>query len=53
LQSIALRANTVPPGHQIYGAAYFDRLGRHTKETLLTVMVGSESFQFPFSWEKK
>jgi hypothetical protein len=53
LQSIALRANTVSPAHQIYGAVYFDRLGRHSKETLLTVTVGSESFRFPVSWERK
>jgi hypothetical protein len=53
LQSIAWRPNTVSPAHQIYGVAYFDRLGKHAKQTLLTVTVESESFRFPFSWGRK
>ena len=46
LQSVALRANTVFPAHQIQGAVYFDRDRKHAK--VLTFTLGSETFQF--SW---
>jgi hypothetical protein len=44
LQSIALRANTVFPAHQIQGAVYFDRERKYAK--VLTITLGSETFQF-------
>jgi hypothetical protein len=51
IQSVALRANTVFPGKNIYGAVYFDH-GK-AKQMVLTVVVDSESFEFPFTWEKR
>jgi hypothetical protein len=49
LQSIALRPNTVFPANQIYGATYFDRESKHATGEVLTVTVGTEIFQFPFT----
>ena len=51
IQSVALRANTVFPAKNIYGAVYFDRA--KAKQMVLTIVVDSESFDFPFTWEKR
>jgi hypothetical protein len=51
-QSVVLRPNTIFPTHQIYGAAFFDRKSKGAKETLLTITVGDETFQFPFLWQR-
>ena len=50
LQSVALRANTLFPSKSISGAVFFDR-GK-AKQAVLTVVVDSDSFEFPFSWKK-
>jgi hypothetical protein len=52
LQSVALRANTVLPSREIYGAVFFDRKAKHATDCVLTVLVGAEVYEFPFHWAK-
>ncbi len=47
LQSTALRANTIIPGHQIIGAVFFEH-EKHIQKATLTVVVGNDSFVIPF-----
>jgi hypothetical protein len=47
IQSTVLRANTVLPGQMIMGVVYFEHEKRIAQATL-TVVVGGETFEFPF-----
>jgi hypothetical protein len=51
VQSIAMQPNTIFPSKDLYGAVYFDRT--KSKEVILTVTIGSESFEFHYSYNRK
>lgn len=48
IQTTALRANTVLPGQMIIGVVYYEH-EKHIAKAVLTVVVGGETFEFPFN----
>jgi hypothetical protein len=52
IQRISLRADTLMPGDDLFGAVYFDREAK-ARSLVLTLPVGVTTFEFPFSVDTK